>query len=70
MAEPKKDPYALGPNNKLVIIAGICMVIGISWFCWEAFLRELTPEEKKNIRDEIEEQKRQERERKKHPGAH
>ena len=50
MAESKKppvDPNNPGPSTKLVLIAGMLLMVGISWFLWEAALRPETADEKK-----------------------
>lgn len=47
MSEKKPDSYDNKPNNVMGIIAALMVVLGLSWFLWDCYIRDETPDEKK-----------------------
>ena len=48
-AEKKPNPNAPKPKQNLLMIGGILLALGSVWFIYDAFLRPLTDEEKKDL---------------------
>jgi hypothetical protein len=69
MAEKKPNPNATPPKKNLLIIGGLVLTLGLTWFVYDAFLRDETPEEKK-IRLQAEKDKEFEKKTGRKAGAH
>lgn len=57
-AQPKRgDPKGEPPNNNLLIAGLALIVLGSVYTVWDVWIRDLTPEEKKEREAEIDRQK-------------
>jgi hypothetical protein len=68
MAEKKGDAYGEGPKTRAGLIGVSLVVLGLLWFAWSGWLRPLTDDEKKELKEkerlEVLEKKREEVQRK------